>query len=140
MQYRGRFDCACEEKELSSYKSNKAVEWYYKEHQSDDLVLQFQFRDIPNEISRTQERQSTFADKKGFAGTHEAHFMKLHLETNPDTIADVHDNARKFVSILGVLHSDFYNQLDEALKEETRVMEQKKLELELAIAAAAARK
>jgi len=68
--------------------------------------------------------------------------MKVYrdLETTPETIAEVHDKARQFVSILGVQHSDIYNQLDEAIREEVRVLEQKKLELELAITAHAAKK
>jgi hypothetical protein len=100
------------------YVGGKA-QWVFDESASDEVFIEFLYRDIQSETERVASKGKT----------HRQHprqdYIKLKLETTPETVDSVHEAARKFVSIISVPFSDIFSRLDEAKED---VIARKKLQ------------
>lgn len=117
-EYRGDCACACCFKNESADAVSR-VEWDFKRNLSDDVYIEFQYRDVEGEAQRiaAKDKDKTSAWSQ-LPGLNHQDFLRLRLETTHENVDKVHESARRFVTQLTVPFGEHYSFLEEAKAEE----------------------
>ena len=118
-EYRGDFQCTWMPKATGKGYVGGKAQWVFDESASDEVFIEFLYRDIQSETERVASKGKTQWQLP------RQDYIKLKLETTPETVDSVHEAARKFVSLISVPFSDIFARLDEAKEDEAT---RKKLE------------